>query len=470
MLDALVEGLGRRLASRTTRRTLLGRAAQVGVLVAGGPALASLLVERADARQCGQSGVSPRCPTFDCAGPGSVWGWCWYASPGCCAGGGLKKICDCCTAGWPNVHGYCPSGHNVRCMVESCYADPRVMYVPVLRAPGYTGPSVAAARARLAAPGSGGTIVVGDGGDARLAAVAAAVAGATGGVLLLTPRDRLAAAIPAEVQRRKATSAIVVGATLPAAIDDELRAYGITSVERIGEGFTLEAMSVTAARWLRDKVGSTEAVCIGLDGVSAQAAAAAASFAGANRLPLVLGAQSARDLGATNTWLVGVEADDETGVPGARPIGGGSKEDLAVALATLTADRYKRTDLTVHVVPSGAPDVSLGVAGGAGVLLYHPDGQLGTAAYGWINNHRANVGRAIVGGSFGTLGDKGTYDLQSALHHFDTHRLQGVSGQGLPVHSQPAAERPLGRVRLAGVPDDAEPSYWSSRADVRRNG
>ena len=36
MLDALVEGLGRRLASRTTRRTLLGRAAQVGVLVAGG--------------------------------------------------------------------------------------------------------------------------------------------------------------------------------------------------------------------------------------------------------------------------------------------------------------------------------------------------------------------------------------------------------------------------------------------------
>ncbi|MCU1379633.1 MAG: hypothetical protein JWN29_2616, partial [Acidimicrobiales bacterium] len=244
-MDDLVEGIGRRLASRTTRRTLLGRAAKVGVLVAGGPALASLLVERAEARECGQSGVSPKCPTFDCIGPGSVWGWCWYASPGCCAGGGLKKICDCCTAGWPNVHGYCPSGHNVRCMVESCHADPRVMYVPVLRAPGLTGPSVAAARARLGAAGSGGVVVIGDADEPLLAAVAAAVSGGIGAALLLTPRDRLAAAVPAEIQRRKATSAIVVGATVPTTFDEELKAYGITSIERIGEGFNLEAMSVT---------------------------------------------------------------------------------------------------------------------------------------------------------------------------------------------------------------------------------
>jgi hypothetical protein len=469
MLDALVEGLGRRLASRTTRRTLLGRAAKVGVLVAGGPALASLLVDRAEARQCGQSGVSPRCPTFDCTGPGSVWGWCWYASPGCCAGGGLKKICDCCTAGWPNVHGYCPSGHNVRCMVESCYADPRVMYIPILRAPGYTGPSVAAARARLAAPGSGGTIVVGDADDHLLGALAGSVAGALGGVLLLTPRDRLAAAIPAEIQRRKATTAIVVSTTVPADFDDELKAYGITSIERTGDGFTQESISLSVAKWLQAKLGSTEAVCVGTAGVSAQAAAAAASFAGANKLPLVLGAQSARDLAATSTWLVGAEADDGQGVPGSRMLAGGSKEDLANALATTTVAHYKRTDLTVHLVPSGAPDVSLGVAGGAGALLFHPDGQLGIADYGWVNNHRANVGRAIVGGSFGTLGDKGVYDLQSALHHFDTHRLQGVSGQGLPVRSQPAAERPLGKARVAGDPGGTEPSYWSSRADVRRN-
>jgi hypothetical protein len=447
---------------------MLGRVAKVGVLVAGGPALASLLVDRAEARQCGQSGVSPKCPTFDCSGPGSTWGWCWYASPGCCAGGGLKKICDCCTAGWPNVHGYCPSGHNVRCMVESCFADPRVMYIPILRAPGYSGASVAAARARLAPPGSGGTIVVGDADDHLLGALAANVAGALGATLLLTPRDRLAAAIPAEIQRRQATSAIVVSVTVPAAFDDELKAYGITSIERVGDGFTQESISVATARWLQAKLGSTEAVCVGTTGASAQAAAAAASFAGANKLPLVLGAQAARDLAAGATWLVGAEADDEFGVPGGRVVAAGSKEDLAIALATLTVEHYKRADLTVHLVPSGAPDVSLGVAGGAGTLLFHPDGQLGTAGYGWVNNHRAAVGRAIVGGSFGSLGDKGTYDLQAALHHFDTHRLQGVSGQGLPVRSQPAAERPIGRARVAGVPDGQEPSYWSSRADVRR--
>jgi hypothetical protein len=466
-MDDLVEGIGRRLASRTTRRTLLGRAAKLGVLVAGGPALATLLVERAEARECGQSGVSPKCPTFDCVGAGSVWGWCWYASPGCCAGGGLKKICDCCTAGWPNVHGYCPSGHNVRCMVESCHADPRVMYVPVLRAPGLTGPSVAAARARLGTAGSGGVVVIGDADEPLLAAVAAAVSGGIGGALLLTPRDRLAAAVPAEIQRRKATSAIVVGATVPTAFDEELKAYGITSIERIGEGFNLEAMSVAAAAWLRERTGSTEAVCVETSGVSATAAPAAAAFAGANKWPLVLGVQSARDHAAPDgTWLVGASGE---GVPNARPLAGGSKEDLALALATLTVERYQRRDLTVHVAPSGAPDISMGLAGNGGVLLYHPGGALGPAIYGWVNNHRAAVNRAVVGGSFGTLGDRGIYDLQSALHHFDPHRLQGVSGQGLPVRSQPAAERPIGRARVAGVAPAGEPSYWSSRADVRRS-
>ena len=74
MMDDVVEGLGRRLAARTTRRTMLGRFAKLGVLVAGGPALATLLTERAEARVCGQSGVSPKCPTFDCNFENSVWG------------------------------------------------------------------------------------------------------------------------------------------------------------------------------------------------------------------------------------------------------------------------------------------------------------------------------------------------------------------------------------------------------------
>lgn len=460
-IDDAVEGLGRRLAARTTRRTMLGRFAKLGVLVAGGPALATLLVERAEARVCGQSGVSPKCPTFDCGYDRSVWGWCWYASGNaCCAGGGLKKICDCCTEGWPNVHGYCPSGTNVRCIVESCHADPRVMYIPIHRAPGLTGPSVAAARARLEPPRTGGAVVVGDADDPMLAGVAAAVAGNLGVGFVLTGRGRLAASVPAELQRRGSTKAVVLD-SLPSSFDEELAGYGIT-VERIGEGSTPEARSLSTARWLVAQTGAAESVTI----TSAGAAPSAAAFAGANRLPLVIGTGSAAELGLP-TWVLETDVAPPE-LPEARPVPGRNQEELAFALATLTVQHFERTDLAVHLVPAGAPDVSIGLAGAGGVLLQHPAGVLGPAVYGWIHAHRPAVGRAVLGGSFGSLGDPGIYDLQSALHQFDTHRLQGVSGQGLPVISQPAAEREIGRARVAGATPTPEPSYWSSRADLAR--
>jgi hypothetical protein len=62
------------------------------------------------------------------------------------------------------------------------------------------------------------------------------------------------------------------------------------------------------------------------------------------------------------------------------------------------------------------------------------------------------------------LNDQGTYDLQSALNRFDTHVLQGVSGQGLPVISQPLAEREIGRAREKGAPPADRSSYWAGRA------
>ena len=126
------ETAARWLAGRTTRRSFLGRFGRGAVLVAGGTSLASILTtQEAEARVCGQSGVSEKCATYDCD---DVWGWCWYAT-GCCAGGALKKICDCCRVNYPNVHGYCPSGTNVLCIVESCGADPRVQVVTVRRLP-----------------------------------------------------------------------------------------------------------------------------------------------------------------------------------------------------------------------------------------------------------------------------------------------------------------------------------------------
>ena len=82
-IDRSVELLSRWLTVRTSRRSFLGRLARVAVLVATGPTLAVMLARRAEARVCGQTGVTPKCPTFDCDGEDDVWGWCWYASPGC---------------------------------------------------------------------------------------------------------------------------------------------------------------------------------------------------------------------------------------------------------------------------------------------------------------------------------------------------------------------------------------------------
>jgi len=454
--DDAVERLGRRSAARSTRRTFLSRVGKAAVVVAGGPALATLLVERAEARVCGQSGVAPKCPTFDCTYDNSVWGWCWYASPGCCADGGLKKICDCCTLDWPFVHGYCPSGYNVRCIVESCWADPRVMDKPVLRAQGLTAAQVALAASRTRDHGSGGHLVVGEAGDPRLAAVAGPVAAVLGGPLLLSGTGRLASSVIAEAQRLAATKATFVG-RFPLEVAAELQSYGI-AVDSAG------ASSPEVAEWLRERTGATTVFCVESSGVSAACAAAAGAAAGQLRVPLVVGVNNAIALGARRTWLIGPEAVARAAdVPGAVPIDGASVDEVSLALATRIVDRGA-VGITAHLAPASQSGPASGLAGGGGVLLYHPDAVLGAPAYGWVLNHRAALARAVVGGSLGALGDAGVYDLQSALHQFETHRLIGVPGQGLPVISQPHGEREIGRARIAGEVRPEDRSYWTGRA------
>ena len=451
--DDLTERASRRAAARTSRRTFLARVGQTAVVVAGGPALASLLVERAEARVCGQSGVAPKCPTFDCTYSDSVWGWCWYASPGCCAGGGLKKICDCCTKDWPFVHGYCPSGYNVRCIVESCLEDPRVMTKPVTRALGMTASAVAIARSRTRTRAD--VVVLGDADDPLTGAIAGPVAAHLRAPLLLTGRGRVASALIAEVQRLGATRAVAAGA-VPASHLDELATYGLSTVH---VGLT----SLEVARWLIAQTDVNRAVCVERTGVSAQSVAAAAAAAGHRGMPLVIGFDAARELGATVTWMVGPEAARRAGeLSGAFPIRGATKEDVAVALAT--AALGDEGGVFVKVAPSGAPDVSVGLCGEGGVLLYHPDGALGAAAYGFVHGHRHALAGAVAGGTIAALGDGGIYDLQSALHGFDTHLLMGVPGQGLPVISQPHAEREIGRARIKGAPPVDDRPYWTSRA------
>ncbi|MGI9597387.1 MAG: hypothetical protein ACR2QK_14585, partial [Acidimicrobiales bacterium] len=60
-LDGTVERLGRWTAARTTRRSFLHRLGQLAVFVAAGPTIAGLLIREAQARVCGQSGITPKC-------------------------------------------------------------------------------------------------------------------------------------------------------------------------------------------------------------------------------------------------------------------------------------------------------------------------------------------------------------------------------------------------------------------------
>ena len=168
-LDGWVESASRWTAERSTRRSFLGKLGRAGVLVAAGPALATALAQRADGRVCGQTGYASVCPTFDC--DDGVWGYCWYAW-GCCAGGYLKKICDCCVWRYPNVQGYCDSGYAVKCLVESCGADPRVLTVPMKEMDTSDPFRTAVDVAKLRFPNGSPVVVLADGEDALSWAVA----------------------------------------------------------------------------------------------------------------------------------------------------------------------------------------------------------------------------------------------------------------------------------------------------------
>lgn len=467
-LDAAVERIGRRLASRTTRRSFLERMAKVAVLVAGGPVLVNLLAERAEARVCGQSGTAPKCPTFDCVGEGNVWGWCWYASAGCCSNGGLKKICDCCRANHPFAHGYCPSGHNVFCIVESCANDPRLLTVPIERIGGATGPAAAAALSRSRyANGRGGTAVVTDDADALVSSVARPLAAVLDGPALLTARDQLPGSTSDELARLGVAEVVIVGPAISPTVDAELVSRGLV-VRRVGTGRDTGALSVEVAREVLARGGSTRAWCVGELGESAAVAPAAAAMAAHDRGPLVVGVGAAAELanertGTVVTYLVGPGVAERAGeVAGGFPIRGASRLELAAALAQLAVATERMRGLTLHLVPESS--AGLAAATGPGLVLWHPDGSLG-GTFDVIARQRLGMGRAALLGTIGSFGDEGTYQLQSALHGFDTQLLGGQSGQGLPVISQPQSERPIGQARVAGAPAEQDGGYWSTRAN-----
>ena len=457
-LDGLAERASRWMASRTSRRTFLATTGKTAVVVAGGATLASVFATRAEARACGQSGVSPRCPTYDCVGADVVWGWCWYASPGCCTNGGLKKICDCCKRNYPNVHGYCPDGHNVYCMVESCLEDPRLQKIVLERS--YAGDAADLSLARLATRPAGSTpnLVIAAA-DVLASAIAGPLANAMGTPLVLTDPATTRPGLLPELSRLGVRSATVLAAGVSDAVLGALRSAAI-ELTLVGSPTDIAVASVDVAILVAGASERVGVVCIGADGPSLEVAASASAYAASTGSPLLIGTDAVNAFRGQSgrsgpSLLVGTGAGDPLDVGEGERINGRRVQTLSRALADRLFDTAEpRRTFGLAFVPASSARMGGGYLPVGGPLLVHDDSVISPDFRDWLVARRTRFAVAecvltVAGG----LSDAGVLELQGALNGYDRQFLRGDDdGVGLPVFAQPLEERPIGMVRVSGPP------------------
>ena len=468
LFDRFTERISRWLAARSTRRSFLAGTGKVALVAAGGTTLLGVFARRAEARVCGQSGVSPKCPTFDCFPP-SFWGWCWYASPGCCANGGIKKICDCCRTNHPNVQGYCPAGSAVYCVVESCLEDPRAMRLNVERVPGESLAAISLGRSVLRPAASAPRLVLAEA-DPLMAAVASPVAGHLGVPLLLVDPAAPFDPVLAEIRRLATTGVVVVGVNLTAL---EFALQTIAPVERVSVQGDVASMSVEIAAWLLRRTQGPRAYCIGAGVEALVVAPSVAAMAAGDHAPILITAAAAGaiangELGpGVDIVYVGTEAIDAS--PSGSTRVSGSPSEISRAFATRAAERAGSGSIALAVVPTEGAFGGLALASPGGAVLLHPNGGLGNEQRDWCIANRQRIARIeITVSRTPSLTEQGVYDIQSALNGFDAHQLRGVSGEGLPVIVQPVGERPIGRARVSGPLPAPPPTTLVNRGNPSR--
>lgn len=446
-LDRTVESLGRWTAARTTRRSFLGRLGRVGLVLAAGPQAALAVAGEAAAatRVCGQTGTSPRCPTFDCP---ATWGWCWYAT-GCCADGGLKKICDCCAPNTPNPVGYCPPGTRVLCIVESCGTDPRLQTRELVHIPAEHAAIVSAEVSRRRFPATAPIAVVGDAESPGHAAVASSLGGVVGGPVLLTARAGLYDVAGDELARLRVGHAVVAGSRLSGGVDAALAARGV-QVWRVGEAVDLEGFAAEVAAWSRSMTGRRSAMVV-IPGPAEQAVSAAGAFAQRHRLPLLVGvgaptqAALAQPRPVHTTYVVTTAPQEADRFPGGTAVLSGNGPGLAARIAELDG-RLGGDPSTVTLAPVELPRAATGAGTWPAPLLLFA-GNTMDGAREPLMALRERLRQVVVASPDATFGSAARYELQSIVNGFETHQLRGGPGEGLPVIEQPPAERPIGRAR-----------------------
>ncbi len=468
-LDRVTEVASRWLAARLTRRSFFSTTGKTALVLAGGSALSEVFALRADARLCGQSGVSNKCPTFDCVGDDLAWGWCWYASPGCCANGGLKKICDCCKRNHPNVQGYCPEGSAVFCVVESCLEDPRLQSVPVERYVGADAVDISLARSAQRRAGSAPVIVMANGLDPLISAIAGPVASALGAPLLLADPEGTRPGVHDELDRLETKRIIIVG---PALAGIRLR-YVVESIAQSGGP---AAVSVEVARWFEERGPLLSVVVIGSSTNAARLAAVASTYAATRHVPLLVGVESITNLNTLiqhgfGVLLIGAEVAEapiySTMVGAIERIGGKDPSVISQLVGDRLLGKLSSATFPLVVVADGSSSTAVGAFAPAGVVVVHGDAAIDPALRDWLIANRKRFSNAdlIIAGN-GSLSDQGVYDLQSALNGYQTQLLIGHDAQGLPVIAQPIDEREIGKAKISGIP--LPPSTIATKASAKR--
>jgi hypothetical protein len=277
-----------------------------------------------------------------------------------------------------------------------------------------------------------------------------------------------------EVSRLRSTKALLVGPALAGtAVERDLRSLGL-DVQLAATGADAASLSIDLATKIRAANGSRRAYAVDATPTAFLGIVGAAAAAAGH--PVLMGAETARQAAfhgpggpSLVTYLVGPTLAARAGdLPGGNPVWSSSTDGVAAELANLVLVVEATRVRPVVVMPKGEEALANGLTGCGAPIVVHAPGTLDQAARVTLAQVRTGVDRAFQVGN-GATDAEFTYYLQGSLSGYDTHRLQGVAGEGLPVISQPVGERDLGRARVSGTPvpmDDG--SYWVGRLNPAR--
>jgi putative cell wall-binding protein len=269
---------------------------------------------------------------------------------------------------------------------------------------------------RAAAPRATTVVVAsGEGGSLVDGLVAGPLARALSAPLLLARADRVPPVVRAEISRRAATRAVLVGgeSVLGAQVDAQLRALGVTEVVR-ASGVDRYATAAAVAGRLRALGGSrAEAFVASGEDASLVDALSVAGPAARLGVPVLLTRQAYLPAptidalaGVSTTTVVGAEGVVSTAVearlPAPRRLAGPDRYATAVAVADGLSARVPTSSI---VVSSGRPTnlVDAMPAGALGRPVLLVDGQVIPPVVGdWAA--RTDVSTADVAGSRAVLG------------------------------------------------------------------